>query len=128
MNIQIDELKRIVSDWAKGIPYSMAVFLFGSYLKGKQNPTDVDIAILFTEYISATQIEFIIHDFVPTWENDLRRRTGLPISLQVYNPGYPGGLGQYLKEGPRLLLCRSVARDIGEECFQKDLAALLKNE
>ena len=128
MNIAIDELKCIVSAWAKDIPYSMAVFLFGSCLKGKLNPNDVDIAIVFTESISKSEIDCIAVEDAPIWEKALAEKTGLPIHLQIYNPGYPEGLGQYLKEGSTVLLCRSVAPEIGEECFRKDLALLLSSE
>ncbi len=125
MDIDIEKFKQDIETWANTIPYGMALFLFGSYLKGKPDPSDIDIAIIFTESLSRSEIENIIYDHHASWEVELKKITDLPIHLQICNPGYSVKILEYLKKGPMIRLCVSEAQENDDGDFLKSLDVLL---
>ena len=126
--MDIAKLKQDVSTWADSIPYSVALFLFGSCLNGKSNPNDIDIAIVFTESLSKIDLGCIAVEDASAWEMALAKKTKLPIHLQIYDPWHPGNLREYLINGPVVLLYLSKAPKNHDEDFEKDLALLMSKE
>ncbi|MBI5205780.1 MAG: nucleotidyltransferase domain-containing protein [Nitrospirae bacterium] len=101
--IKIDELKKIITIWAQSLQYRTRIHLFGSYLKGKQNPSDIDISLEFLHPFSEderTEKWVLYHR---KWEKHLSETTGEKIELSLYKGHDSPQMQQNLKDASMLL-------------------------
>ena len=99
--ITTDEIKAIVSHWARSLPYKVRLHLFGSLLKGNPNPSDIDISLEFLEISSEEERTLIWIDNHKNWENYLSDKFGMKADLQLCEKGQ--NIPIYLSEASLLL-------------------------
>jgi predicted nucleotidyltransferase len=99
-----DQVKPIIINWASQLPFEVRIYLFGSWAKGTaRSDSDVDIAIEFIEPMSKSERDEIWYEFHERWQNDLVRKVGLPVVLQLYEGDMSPHIKQYLKDASIVL-------------------------
>jgi len=79
----LGEVEEKIKRWAETVPQIKRVYLFGSFVKGKKNPSDIDIAVeIFGRHDESAEILFFIDH-----EKELTRLLGYPIDLQKLDEG-----------------------------------------
>jgi predicted nucleotidyltransferase len=91
--IDTDQIKEVVNEWAGSLPHKCRVYLFGSYHKGTTDTnSDLDIAVEFLEPYS----EFLWYDFSDEWQLCLSKNIGIKVQLEIYEGNRTPNLKRYL--------------------------------
>lgn len=103
----IEEIKQIVISWASSLPFTVRVHLFGSFLKGHSEPSDIDLAVEFLEafYLYKNEQRYpesLWYEFHEQWENDLSEKLSMKVDLQLSDLSAKH-IRQYLEEASLLL-------------------------
>jgi len=98
----IEEVKQIITTWAETLPVRVRIHLFGSYLKGKKNPTDIDISLELLDVSTREERIDISIDHRREWQNYLSERIGMKVDLQFYDKDMKK-MPKYLAEASLLL-------------------------
>jgi len=110
--IEIESLKQIIVSWAKTLPYKVKIHVFGSFLKGKKNPTDIDISLELLHTFSKVDRTLLWSDHHSEWEDYLSQTIGYTIHLCLFEGANSPKMMQNLKDGS-LLLYDANEREIG---------------
>ena len=92
------------------IEYRIKVHAFGSYVNGKPNPRDLDIAIEFLEHIEPAQRVILFYKSAECWEMYLSEKIGMKVDLQILEPTSVN-IQKYLKEASLLLYASPESED-----------------
>lgn len=99
--MDIENLKKIIVDWASKLPYKVNVYMFGSRVKRtEKRDSDLDIAIEFLDEDDAWLLWFGLYE---KWQKDLSCRIGMEVDLQLYEGDESEHLQSYLNEASMLL-------------------------
>jgi predicted nucleotidyltransferase len=98
----IEEIKQIIVVWAKTLPFRVRIHLFGSYLKGEENPSDIDISLELLDISSREDRREISEDYRHEWQNYLSEKIGMTVDLQFYGKDMKN-MPKYLAEASLLL-------------------------
>jgi len=82
--IKLDELKLIIIAWADSLHHDSRIYVFGSYLKGKKEPSDVDIAFEFLNPLGKEVRRDIWNNHRKDWQQYLSEKVGAKIDLQLF--------------------------------------------
>ena len=123
--MNIDDLKRVVSNWASILPYRVRIYFYGSQIKGTSNhESDYDFAIEFLDSgINRTLSWMDRHDL---WESELSKITQVKTHLELYD-NKNVNVRKYVNEGSIIIFESPETKD---ENFENDpaLLKLLKME
>ena len=105
-----EEIKDIIITWASSLPYKNRIHLYGSYVKGKKNPSDIDLAVeLFDDpLLDEPQIRW--QDNYENWQKYLSEKFGMKAHLEL-NSNDSKYIHQSLKEASLLLYDSSETED-----------------
>ena len=112
--IEKTQLKQIIIDWAKALPCRVRIHLFGSYLKGKENPNDIDISLEFIDKFSEDERTCLWCDHHTDWEKDLCFKTRENIELSLFE-GEDSPQMQHNLQDASILLFDTDDKDIKEK-------------
>ena len=101
----LEGVASLVRTWAKTKPKVHRVFLFGSTLKGKPDPSDLDLAVEYTVGDEGYAVAGIILDLKP-WTRELERAIGRKVDLDLAHPKGAPTVWGYLCEGCALVFER----------------------
>jgi predicted nucleotidyltransferase len=105
-----EEIKQIVSTWAATLPFRVRIHLFGSYLKGKKSPSDIDISLELLDISTQLDRMDISIDHRHEWQNYLSENLGIKVDLQFYDKNMKN-MPKYLAEASLLLYDSSEKAD-----------------
>ncbi len=87
--MEMEFFRQIVEDWAKAIPYSLRIYLYGSVAKGIANEkSDIDIALEFPQ-LEENQRTLIIFDYQELWETELSNKLGKKVHIELFDDKTP---------------------------------------
>ena len=99
--VNVENLKKIIENWASKLPYKVNIYMFGSRMKGtSKRDSDLDIAIEFLDENDAWLLWFALYE---KWQKDLSCQIGVKVDLQLYEGDESEHLQLYLNEASMLL-------------------------
>lgn len=100
--IKFKEIESIIASWASSLPYKVRIHLFGSYLKGFDNPSDLDVSLeLLHPDFSEKDRTLLWCKNAECWRNYLSQEIGMEVDLQLCEEGK--NIPKYLKEASLLI-------------------------
>ena len=112
--IKLKPLQTIIRCWARDLPYKVRIHLFGSYLKGIQDPKDIDISLEFLHPFSKDKRTNLWFEYHQIWENQLSKDTDEKIHLCLFEGTDSPQMQQNLKDTSILLYDASADRQADE--------------
>jgi len=107
--ISQEELTKIVINWADTVPFNVKICLFGSYLKGKLNPTDIDLSLEFLHNFTEKERKDIWYECHTEWQGYLSTAARYKIHLSLHEEDDSPNMHEYLKS-ESVTLCHSVGK------------------
>jgi predicted nucleotidyltransferase len=98
-----ESLRQILRDWAKTLPCKVRIHLFGSYVKGNLNPSDIDVSLEFLHPYTKDERTHLWFDYHSAWEQYLCDATGLKIHLCLLEGDDSPRMQQSLKDASVLI-------------------------
>jgi len=122
--MDLENIKKIILNWASSINYRIKVYLFGSRLKGTHRPdSDLDLAIEFLDlWHDAVLLWFDYHE---QWQNELSELTDLKVDLQLYDLENEN-IRAYIKENSTIIF-ESMEEPENDDLSSLEGPALLLN-
>jgi len=111
----IEEIIPIVADWAVSLPFAVNVHLFGSVVKGKPNPSDIDLALEFLEtsynYLNEQRLhKSLWYELHQEWEYYLSDKLDMKVGLRLYDSD-TRHIHEYLEETSLLIFTTKKTED-----------------
>jgi len=106
--VELPEVAKVVSVWARGKPLVKRVYLFGSRVRGDHRPeSDIDIAVELDPLAFRGSDESGGHATwmfeAPAWREELEHLIPLKLQLERYHPEQTPTIGKGLLESSQLV-------------------------
>jgi predicted nucleotidyltransferase len=99
----LEDISRIVGEWADGNEYVAEVWLFGSYAKGTQRPeSDIDLAVKIRGRDGETPSGVWSGDRA-RWEFELAGLLFRPVQIEMLDPDFAPNVVEACQEHGQLL-------------------------
>jgi predicted nucleotidyltransferase len=102
--MDINKIKKVVSEWANTLTIKVEICLFGSRSKGSSTAnSDLDLALELLEPMSLSDRTLFWIDHHKKWEGELSKLLNMKVDLQLYEPDRSKRIKCSIKESSILL-------------------------
>jgi predicted nucleotidyltransferase len=102
----LEPLASLIRTWCQTKPTVARAFLYGSTLKGKPDPSDLDLAVQYVMPAYQDVLDELVGE-LSRWELELSAITDLRVDLNVAHPEVSDRVWSYLDQGCALVFERT---------------------